>query len=289
MAAYRFQAERYLIPELGQKRLTALSARDLRLYFESLRERQIGARTIEYVHATLRAALEDAVREELLDRNVAKLVRVARPPKVEREPLTVDEVKVLLRHHRDHRLFALISTFALLGLRRSEALGLTWSDVDLDSGWLQIRRGLQRVNGQLVSMPTKTARSRRTIPLPRLLVDALRQHRDAQEKERVELAESWPDLGYVFTTPIGTPIDPRNCTRIIQTACRQAGVRVVRLHDFRHGCVSVLLGLGVPPRTAMDIAGHSTIEMTMNVYGHVTLDEKREALDRLSGLFEEES
>lgn len=288
LAAYRFQAERYLIPDLGKKRLSALSARDLRLYFESMRRRDIGARTVGYVHATLRAALEDAVREELLDRNVAKLVRVPRPEKVDREPLTVDEVKTLLRHSRDDRLFALIAVLALLGLRRSEALGLTWTDVDLDAGWLQVRRGLQRIDGRLTSMPTKTARSRRTIPLPGVIVEALIRHQEAQEKERVELAEKWPDLGYVFTTPIGTPIDPRNCTRIVQNACRDAGVRVVRLHDFRHGCVSVLLGLGVPPRTAMDIAGHSTIEMTMNVYGHVTLDEKREALDRLGGLFEEE-
>ena len=288
LAAYRFQAERYLIPDLGKKRLSALSARDLRLYFESMRRRDIGARTVGYVHATLRAALEDAVREELLDRNVAKLVRVPRPEKVDREPLTVDEVKTLLRHSRDDRLFALIAVLALLGLRRSEALGLTWTDVDLDAGWLQVRRGLQRIDGRLTSMPTKTARSRRTIPLPGVIVEALIRHQEAQEKERVELAEKWPDLGYVFTTPIGTPIDPRNCTRIVQNACREAGVRVVRLHDFRHGCVSVLLGLGVPPRTAMDIAGHSTIEMTMNVYGHVTLDEKREALDRLGGLFEEE-
>ena len=92
----------------------------------------------------------------------------------------------------------------------------------------------------------------------------------------------------MFTTPIGTPIDPDNCTRIVQDGLQRAGVRVVRLHDFRHGCVSVLLGLGVPPRTAMEIAGHSTMEMTMNVYGHVTLDDKREALDRLGRLFEEE-
>lgn len=288
LAAYRFQADRYLIPDLGRKRLASLSARDLRLYFDSLRRREVGTRTIGYVHSTLRAALEDAVREELLDRNVAKLVRVPRPPRVDREPLSVDEVRVLLRRSRDHRLYALIAVLALLGVRRSEALGLRWEDVDLEAGWLQIRRGVQRVDGRLVVTPTKTARSRRTIPLPDLIVEALTRHRERQAKERVELAERWPDLGYVFTTPIGTPIDPRNCTRVVQEACRRAGVRVVRLHDFRHGCVSVLLGLGVPPRTAMDIAGHSTIEMTMNVYGHVTLDEKRDALNRLGELFEAE-
>lgn len=288
LAAYRFQAERYLIPDLGRRRLSALSARELRIYLEKLRGRGVGDRTIQYVHATLRGALEDAVREELIDRNVAKLVRAPRSPREERKPLSVEEVRTLLTKNSEHRLVALLIVLALLGVRRSEALGLRWEDVDLEVGHLQIRRGLQRIDGSLVTMPTKTARSRRTIPLPKVVAEALTRHREVQEKERVELAERWPDLGYVFTTPIGTPIDPRNCTRIVQDACRAAGVRVVRLHDFRHGCVSVLLGLGVPPRTAMDIAGHSTIEMTMNVYGHVTLDEKRSALDKLGSLFEEE-
>ena len=287
LAAYRYNADRYLIPDLGRQRLAALSARELRLYFEGLRARGVGARTVKYVHTTLRAALEDAMREEVMERNPAALVRVLGPPRRERVPLTVEEVRALLRSSRDHRLHAMLVAFALLGMRRSEVLGLRWEDVDLDQAFLQVRRGLQRVDGQLTLLPTKTARSRRTIPLPGLVVDVLVEHRDRQDAERVALAERWPESGFVFTTPIGTPIDPRNCTRIVQEACRRAGVRVVRLHDLRHGCVSVLLGLGVPPRTAMEIAGHSTIDMTMNVYGHVTLDDKRDALDRLSSLFEE--
>ena len=83
-------------------------------------------------------------------------------------------------------------------------------------------------------------------------------------------------------------IDPRNCTRLVQNACRDAGVRIVRLHDFRHGCISVLLELGVPPRTAMEIVGHTTLEMTMNVYGHVNLESKRQAMDQLGSLFSDE-
>lgn len=288
LAAYRYNAERYLFPDLGRKRLATLSARELRLYFESLRRRGVGERTVKYVHSTLRAALEDAVREEVIDKNPASLVRVPSPARVERVPLSVDEVRMLLKAVGDDRLRAMFVVFAMLGMRRSEVLGLRWEDVDLEEGFLQVRRGLQRVNGELMVLPTKTLRSRRTIPLPHVVLDVLTQHRAAQEVERVSLAQRWPASTYVFTTPIGTPIDPRNCTRVVQEACRRAGVRVVRLHDFRHGCVSVLLGLGVPPRTAMDIAGHSTIEMTMNVYGHVSLDEKREALDKLGSLFEDE-
>jgi len=134
-------------------------------------------------------------------------------------------------------------------------------------------------------METKTARSRRTIPLPEPVASSLRTHQSEQERERHELAERWPNLGFVFTTPIGTPIDPDNCSKVVRAAMKKAGVRVVRMHDLRHGCVSVLLGLGVPPRTVMEIAGHSALEMTMNVYGHVTLDDKREALDRLGDVF----
>ena len=288
LAAYRYNADRYLIPDLGRKKLVQLSARELRLYFDGLRQRGVGTRTVKYVHSTLRAALEDAVREEILDKNVAKLVRVPAPPKTEREPLSVEEVRSFLKASRDDRLYAMFVVFAVLGMRRSEVLGLRWEDVDLEQGFLQVRRGLQRIDGELKVLPTKTARSRRTIPLPAFVVRVLRTHQAGQDDERRQLAGRWPDYGYVFTTPIGTPIDPRNCTRVVQAACKRAGVRVLRLHDFRHGCVSVLLNLGVPPRTAMEVVGHSTIEMTMNVYGHVSLDAKREALDRVGELFDEE-
>jgi len=92
----------------------------------------------------------------------------------------------------------------------------------------------------------------------------------------------------VFTTPVGTPIDARNCTRLVQTAGARAGLPAIRLHDLRHGCVSVLLALGVPPRTVMEIVGHSTLDMTMTVYGHASLKDKRTALDQIGDLFEDD-
>jgi integrase len=91
----------------------------------------------------------------------------------------------------------------------------------------------------------------------------------------------------VCTTAIGTPLDPDNCSKAVRAALEWSGVRPVRMHDFRHGCVSVLLGFGVPPRTVMEIAGQSALEMTMNVHAHVTLDEKRKALEKLGDLFVE--
>lgn len=287
LSGYRYHADRYLIADLGTKRLSQLTARELRLYLDSLRRRGVGVRTVQYVHTTLRAALEDAVREELLEKNVAKLVRPPREPAPERVPLTVDEIRILLKSTATDRLHAMYVVLALIGLRRSELLGLQWDDIDFESGVLQVRRGLHRLESGLTTLPTKTRRSRRTVPLPPPVQTSLENHRELQFDERQALATTWPNSDFVFTTPIGTPIDPRNCTRMVQGACAAAGLRVVRMHDFRHGAVSVLLGLGVPPRTVMEIAGHSGLEMTMNVYGHVTLDDKRAALDRLGDLFNE--
>jgi integrase len=174
LAGYRYHVDRYLVPDLGPRPLGRLTARELRTYFERLRARGVGARTVQYVHTTLRAALEDAVREEVVARNVARLVRVPRPAKQEREPLSVDEVRSLLKATRDDRLHAMFVVFAVLGMRRSEVLGLRWDDVDLDEGRLVVRRGLQRVDGRLQVLPTKTARSRRTVPLPAMVVRALK-------------------------------------------------------------------------------------------------------------------
>lgn len=154
---------------------------------------------------------------------------------------------------------------------------------------LRIRRSLQRVDGHLVVMPAKIQRSTSAVSLPTMVVGALCRHRERQAAERQELGPRWPDLAYVFTTPIGTPLDPRNCTPLVQDQCRSAGLPAIRLNDLRHGCVSVLLSLGVPPRTVMEIVGHSSLEMTMNAYGHVTLDDKRAALDLFGDLLAGES
>ncbi len=110
----------------------------------------------------------------------------------------------------------------------------------------------------------------------------LRVHGDRQAKERANAGRlRWQDTEYVFTTGVGTPLEPSYVSRLFVDLCAKYGFRRVRLHDMRHTCVTLLLSLGVNPRVVMEIVGHSAIEMTMNVYGHVSLDSQREALDRL--------
>jgi integrase len=284
---YRLYIKRDIVPALGGKRLEKLTARDVRLFLAQLLDAGAGARTVQYVHSTLRAALEDATRDEVINRNVARLVRAPRPIVEERQPLTVEQARLLLQSAHEHRLYAMFVVFVLLGMRRSEVLGLRWPDVDLDAEALHVRNTLHRQASGLVLLPPKTRRSRRTIPLPAPMVKVLRAHLAIQEQERTKAGADWHETGHVFTTLIGTPLDPRNTTRAFQQQCETAGVPTVPLHALRHTCVSLLLSLGESPRLVMEIVGHSALEMTMNVYGHVDLDSRRDALGRLASLIGE--
>ena len=280
---YESNVRLHIIPHIGQKKLGRLTVRDVRLMVDNLRAGGLSPRMVQWVHSTIRNALQHGFSEELVTRNVAKGVRIEQPEKVTTiEPFTAEEARDFLRRARGHRLYALWVVVLMLGLRRSEVCGLHWSDVDLDNATLRVSRGLQRVNGSLRELPTKTRRSRRTVPLPPLCVEVLKDHRDRQARERAEARRGWIDTPYVFTSTVGTPLEPRTLTRTFHALCDRHGLRRVRLHDLRHSCVSLLLALGVHPRVVMEIVGHSAIEMTMNVYGHVTLGNQRAALDLLN-------
>ena len=175
-----------------------------------------------------------------------------------------------------------------VGLRRGETLGLAWNDVDLDDGTLTVRQALQRIDGKLRLTPPKTKRSRRTIALPQTVVAALRMHRARQLQERLLAGSRWHDSGLVFTTTIGTPLEPRNVTRDFQRILAKAGLPRIRLHDLRHGCATLLLAQGVQPRVVMDILGHSTISVTMDTYSHVLATMRRDAADQIDAVLAEQ-
>lgn len=282
-AGYETNVRLHLVPLIGERQLTALSVRDVRLMVEKLRSAGVSQRMIQWIHSTLRVALQHAVREELVTRNVARSVKIAQPATgTTPPPFTPDEARRFMAAVEDHRVYALWVILIMLGLRRSEACGLHWSDIDFDGGTLRVERGLQRAGGELREPPTKTRRSNRTIPLPPMCARVLRAHRDSQAQERADAGPlRWQDTDYVFTTTVGTPFEPSYVSRLFVELCEAHGFRRVRLHDMRHTCVTLLLSLGVNPRIVMEIVGHSAIEMTMNVYGHVSLDSQRQALGLL--------
>lgn len=182
---YELVVRLHILPVIGRKRLRSLGVADLRDLVAQLEERGMSSRGIQQVHAILRNALQSAMREEIVLRNIAKLVQVKTPRYEVGRGLSVDQARTLLGETQRDRLHALYVLAVYLGLRRGELLGLRWQDVDLDQGSLQVRHPLQRVDGDLQFLPPKTRTSRRTVPLPQPCLDALRAHRVAQDKERL--------------------------------------------------------------------------------------------------------
>ncbi|MFP5346123.1 MAG: tyrosine-type recombinase/integrase [Actinomycetes bacterium] len=278
---YELAVRRHIAPRIGKKKLRTLTMRDVRVMCQELGQDGLQRRGVQFVHAVLRAGLQNAMRDELLARNVAKLVQVPGPVYEVGHGLTPKQARNLLSAAKSDRLSALYVLAVYLGLRRAELLGLQWEHVDLDEGTLQVVHTLQRVDGRLQLLPPKTRTSRRTVPLPPPVVEALRAHRVAQGKGRLTAGSRWVGSGMVFATTIGTPIEPDNLNR---SWCRVRQVLdepLPRFHDLRHTCVTLLLTEGVPPHVVQQIVGHSGIDVTMTIYAHTSLEEKRKALHLL--------
>ena len=174
---------------------------------------------------------------------------------------------------------------ASTGLRKGECLALRWdSDVlNLDEGWLKVRRTLGRIGDRLVISEPKTDRARRTMPLSPAVVTMLRKHRAAQAAEKLRSSNQWQDSGLVFTTDLGGPVDPRNLLRVVETAAAAAGVEGVDVHTLRHSAAVAWLESGVHIKAVADLLGHSSIAITGDIYGHTSDATTRAAIDGLSG------
>ncbi|WP_371479165.1 tyrosine-type recombinase/integrase [Kitasatospora sp. NBC_00315] len=305
---YTACTNRYLIPGLGKKKLAKLTAKDVRTWLNQLRTtcqccargldaardqprccatstccgKRLSPLTLAYIHSVLKSALEHAVREEEIPRNVARNVRTGTPRPRRFEPLTTDEARTFLAAAQGHRLHALFELALRTGLRKGELLGLRWEDLDHGSGTASIRRTLQRTRtGGLTTLPTKTVSSERRIALPAPCLLSLRAHREQQAQEKEKAGAGWVASGHVFTRPDGHPIEPATLTRHFNALLRRSHLRAIRFHDLRHSTATLLLEQGVELVVIKELLGHAHIGVTATVYAHVRLRLQRQAIDLL--------
>jgi integrase len=292
LTLYRGLADHYVKPVIGRVRLDKLTpAHVQRLVVETRnaetsRGRPLSAATQRHVHKLIRNALGDAHRLELVTRNVAAQVKAPPMTRQRRPNMTVEDAKRLLTVIEGERLEAFYILALTTGLRRGELLGLRWSDVDLNSRQLHVRRALQRVGGKLQFVEPKTSASLRVVVVPKLAVRHLVKHKARQDAERLALGPAWKDHDLVFASSRGTPLEPRNVNRRWDELRDRAGLDWLRLHDLRHGCATFMMAAGVPARTIMEVLGHSEIGVTMNTYTHVLAqlrEDAADAIDRLLG------
>jgi integrase len=248
--------------------------------------RPLSARSVRYLLTILRLALQDAVREDLLVRNVAEVVQPPRRDAVPVRALSDEDAGRVVAVALVDRLAALWMVMLGLGLRKGEALGLRWDVVDLDAGTVRICRkqrrrlvGVDPQTGQkrwelVEEEELKTRGSKATLALPEMVGVVLREHKARQDAAKA-VAPVWHDDGLVFTTSTGRGIQPRNVNRWWDAVCADAGVPRTRVHDLRHTSATLLFRAGVDLNEIRALLRHTRIATTADIYIDVLDDVRR--------------
>ncbi|THA37123.1 site-specific integrase [Streptomyces sp. A1547] len=304
MVGYGVAVRKHLIPGLGAHRLDRLTPEHIEIFYTKMQANGSKPATAHQVHRTFRTALNEAVRRGHLGKNPVQFAKAPKTGEYEAEPYTVKEVQQLLKAAGQQRNSARWAVALALGLRQGEALALKWEDVDLDGGFLVVRRSRhrpqyahgctdpcgrkagycpERRRSNPETSTTKSRAGRRAIGLPTQLVDLFRAHRKEQAAERLAVGERWEEGGWVFPDEHGRSPSHRRDWAEWKALLVKAKVRDGRLHDARHTAATVLLILGVPERAVMGLMGWSTTAMAAR-YQHMVDAVRTDVARQVDGL-----
>ena len=291
--SYRTNIECHLKPALGHVPLDELTPQRLSTFYAQLqmngRQHGVGPlslRTVQYCQGVLHKALADAVRMEILPRNVAINATL---PRIDLRGDGVkeigcwaaEELRRFLEHTKGSEHHSLWVVAAATGMRRGELLGLRWEDVDFDHQALTVRRALSVVRGEARLKQPKTSRCR-TLRLDAFTTSMLQQRQRDQQREAQRAREWRNDWNLVFTNADGPHLDPMRITHEFRVAVRAAPVPRIRLHDLRHTHATLLLQAGVPVKVVSERLGHAQISLTLDIYAHVLPAMDADAADRFA-------
>ena len=299
---YRTMVEAYIRPRLGRRPLAKLSVRDVEAWLRWLRDEGatktgggVSSNTRRQARNVLSAALAKAVKVDLIPRNVARLADSPEGGDVKSgRTMTPEQLRTFLDALAGHEFEALYAVMVLTGLRKGEALGLAWSDVDLDGDrpTLRVRRSLKKIGSDLFLDTPKTDNSARLVRLPDRTLEPLRQLRERQDVERAAIGDGglwggdrFADADLVFTDAFGLPLQPDRVYRTLRRITEDAGLGSWGPHELRHTAASLMLAGSVPVAVVSKVLGHSSIRVTADVYAHLldeAFDDAAAALDRLT-------
>ncbi|MEX1208770.1 MAG: tyrosine-type recombinase/integrase [Acidimicrobiia bacterium] len=279
--SYRSAIECHIVPHIGVMRLQQVGPRDINQLYAILADRgsrsggPLAPKTIRNAHVVLRRAFGDAVRWGLLRDNPAAS---ASPPSTSVGPKVQDpwqphEVRAFLSVVEGDEREALWRLAGTTGMRRSEILGIRWSDVNLEAGWLAITQTVVLQRGNPVIGSPKTRRSARRVYLDDRTIAVLADLRSHANETARQL---------VFAHPDGGPLRPDRVTNQFRRICEQAGLRRIRLHDLRHTWATIALQEGVNPKVVSEQLGHASISITLDTYSHVIPSLQADAVTRVS-------
>ena len=255
----------YLKPGLGKKGLVKLNVADVQSFFDNQIKLGASVRTVQKQRIVLSAALKRAQQEEILTRNVARLVKPLKYRPKEIVPWNLNQLNIFLDYASNEPFYPIFVLLSLYGIRTSEALGLSWHNVDFDNKIIQVRQQLQYYDKSFHYSDLKTQAGRRELPMS----DSIRTLLQNVPRTNNGLL---PDL--IFKTINNNPIDRRNLLRSFQRLSKNAGLPIIALHHLRHTAATNLKNLGIPARDTQLILGHAHITTTQQIYQHSGIEDR---------------
>lgn len=283
--AYRSILCTHIRPELGAIKPEALNAHTIQHFYNGLSQKGLSAKTVKNVHGVLHELLQQAVRIGYLRMNPSDACTLPRVVKKEIKPLGDDAIRQFLAAIQGHRFEILLMVTLFTGLREGEVLGLSWDRVDFDKGTLLIDRQLQRAKDEsgercysLVSL--KNDKWRRITPAD-FVMELLHRQRSRQAEWRLRAGPAWEDSGLVFTNELGEHLSPYTVYHNFKRLAASIGIPEARVHDLRHSYAVAAIKSGDDIKTVQGNLGHATASFTLDVYGHVTDQMKRDSAERM--------
>jgi integrase len=274
---YRQSINCYTEPIAGIT-LQKLDATHIQPIYAGMIKRGLSNRTVDALHKTLNIALNTAVKQGTLKRNILDSVIAPKVVKKEIEVWDAETRAKAMTVLRESQYGDFYQLGLMTGMRRGELAGLKWANVNLANQQLQVVNTLQRITGQgLLNGQPKTERSRRSIALSPDTVALLHEIRGRQITQQLEVSDAWTDSGYVFTDASGMPVDPNLATRAFKKVVATAGLPKLTIHGLRHTHATILMEQGVNPKVVSERLGHASPATTMDIYSHVLPDMQEKA------------
>ena len=277
----------HLIPDFGKIKLKNLTVDHVQRMVNSKDKAGLSKRTIQYIKSTLCTALNQAIRNRLILHNVAEAVKLPNKKPKERRILTEQEQQELLKTVETENKGFMVKFALFTGLRCGELLGLRWRDVDMENKTITVNQNIQRLYGDdgrshlVVTDTPKTKSSNRTIPLLLEIFNGLLKHHGLQSRERYIAGQLWNDNGLVFCTALGKAYDPRNFQGYLDRITNKIGIERVNIHALRHAFASRSLERGISLKVVSEMLGHSSIQITADIYSHVSIEHMENELQKL--------
>lgn len=282
---YQVNVEKHIIPYIGAIPLNKLQPKDLQALYDKLLASGLSGTSTRYVHNNLHKALEQAVKAQLIPRNPADLVEPPKADRYEAQTLTPEQAQRLVAACAGTEIHLPVLLALTLGLRRGEALGLQWTDVDLAYKTVTVRHSASFSKGGLSLGTTKTKNSRRTLMIPEVLQETLEATLEKQTQEAERFGAGYNPYGLVCCRSDGSPLTSGVLNRQYHALLEKLGLPSIRFHDLRHTNATLMLRNSIPAKIVSAMLGHSSISITMDTYSHVITEMQGGAVGVMNDLF----